>query len=226
MKFIKKILKIIRDLPKSIYVNFKCLPAKEAIYLPIRVRWNVKIGEIHKNSIKIDSEKLTFSMIELGYRGAKFISDDKMYLSIKENSQIIFHGKTILAEGFNIVVENGVISFGNNFYSNRNLLIQCNKSIKFGNDCLLGWNVSIRDTDGHDIINKLDNTYNDKEKEIIIENHVWVAADVTILKGSYINSNNIIACNTLIPGKCFKDINCVIAGNAGKVVKQNVDWKE
>lgn len=48
---------------------------------------------------------------------------------------------------------------GNDFYANRNLTIQCEKQILFGDNDLLGWNVSVRDTDGHRIYGRFYSLY-------------------------------------------------------------------
>lgn len=76
-------------------------------------------------------------------------------------------------------------------------------------------------SDGHPIYQ------NDKrinyEKDVIINNNVWIADNVTILKGVTINSDSVVGINSVV----IKDIpsNCIVAGNPATVIKQNIVWK-
>lgn len=226
-KWIKKIKEKaleIRDLPKSIYFNYKCLPRVQAKKLPIRIRWNTKLGNLEKGCVEIKSDNIKYGMIKFGYQGGKFISENNSYISIDNKGKLIFKGNCTIAEGFNICISNGTLNIGENFYANRNLQIECNKNICFGDYVLLGWNVRIRDTDGHMVlINKSIRPYTE---EINISNHVWVAADATILKGTYINDGCVIACGSIVCGSRFIQKNCLIAGIPARVKKENIEWIE
>lgn len=227
MDFIKNIKKIILDIidfPKSLYINYKCLPMCQAKKMPIKAKWNIKIGKIERNSIEIKSKKVVRGMIKLGYNGAKFVSKDNMYFTIKNGGKILFDGETTIAEGLNIIVDAGIVEFGKNFYANRNLQIQCEKSIRFLDNNLFGWNVKVRDTDGHAIV--YNNQKNDYRQEIIIDEHVWVASDVTILKGTYIPSNSVVACNSLVCGLKQQEKGCIIGGIPAKKIRENINWIE
>lgn len=215
---IKALLKYIRDLPKSIYVNYRCLPAVQAVKLPVRVRYDTKLGILDKNSIRINGE-CRHNMIVLGYRGGQFVPQHRGYISI-DGGKIIFHGACCFGEGFGIAVEGGVLTFGGNFYANRNVLIECQKNIVFGNDVLMGWNVSVRDTDGHSVNGRL------AVGEIIVQNHVWIASDVTVLKESVISNGSVIACNSTVCGLQMENTNCLAGGMPAKILKENVEWKE
>lgn len=223
MEKIKKILTFFRDLPKSIYVNFKVFNIKDALKLPIRVRYNVKIGKIYKGAIKIKCS-LKYSIVRLGFGGSEFVSDTKSKLSFYNNGVIIFNGKCTLAEGVNIFVDKGKIEFGENIYANKNLTIQSENSIIIEDNSLIGWNVDIRDTDGHMILN------NGEERpingKIYIGKHVWIASNCNILKNSYITENSVIGCNSLICGLKVKDNNCLIVGSPATVKKNNIEWRE
>lgn len=94
-------------------------------------------------------------MIKIGFNGSFFVSNATSSLCIQENGKIVFNGKAIFGEEINIFLNGGVLDIGNNFYANRNLLIQRERKIKIGDDCLLGLNVSIRDTNGNYTVIKM-----------------------------------------------------------------------
>lgn len=214
----------LRDLPQSIYFNYKCLPREQAKKLPIQVRWNVKLGNLKKGCVEIRSDKIEHNMIKIGYQGGRFISEDNSYISITDGGKLIFKGYSIIAEGCNICISGGEVTIGKRFYANRNLQIQCYESICFGDDVLFGWNIKVRDTDGHKVLT--DGVSNAFMKKIDICNHVWVAADTTILKGTYVNDNCIIACGSIVCGSKFETKNCLIAGIPARIKKEKIEWIE
>ena len=163
-------------------------------------------------------------MIKLGFSGANFVSENKSYLSTRKGGKIIFNGNATIAEGFNIYIDNGILNVGKNFYANRNIEIQSEKEIKFGNNCLIGWNVSIRDTDGHKIIKNGEKL--SEKGEIIIGNHVWIASHCTILKNSVITDESIIGCNSLVCGIKMEEKNSLLVGCPAKVKRNHVSWEE
>ncbi len=224
IKEIKNKLCLMRDLPKSIYFNYKCLPREQAKKLPIQVRWNIKLGNLKKGCVEIRSDQIENNMIKIGYQGAQFISKDSSYINIMEGGKLIFEGNSIIAEGCNICISSGIVTIGKHFYANRNLQIQCNESICFGDDVLLGWNVKVRDTDGHEVL--VDGIGNPCTEKIHICNHIWVASDTTILKGTYIDDNCIIACGSIVCGSKFKVKNCLIAGIPAQIKKEKIEWIE
>ena len=61
------------------------------------------------------------------------------------------------------------------------------------------------------------------DKEIRMGNHVWVASNVKVLKGSAIGNNNIIAAGTILT-KPIKGNNMIIGGNPAKIIREGVNW--
>ena len=195
----------------------------DAKYLPIRVKWNVKTRKLFKGTVIIKGE-LKKSMIKLGYSGTEFIPYKISYIYIGREGKLIFNGECKIAEGFNIYINNGTLELGRNVYVNRNLQIQCEKYIKIGDKSLLGWNLNIRDTDGHPVV--CNGQKRDKTKEIIIGDKVWLASDSTVLKGTNISNGSILATNSVICGYICEENNCLLAGIPAKVKKKNVEWIE
>ena len=137
------------------------------------------------------------------------------------SAKIIFNGKASLSKGVSIR-NSGTVSFGNNFYCNCNMSIICSQQITIGDNCILGWNVHIRDCDGHSLFQNGERI--NPNKHVQIGNHVWIGQDVKILKGSVIPKNSVIAMNSCIT-KSFTEPKTIIGGYPAKVIKQNVDWE-
>ncbi len=161
--------------------------------------------------------------IKIGFGGTEGIIGHSSSIIIR-NGKVIFLGKATLGRGISIRADERCITFGNNFSCNKNCFFSSNSLLKFGNDVLLGWNISVRDNDGHPIWNE--NVKNIDCSPIIIGNHVWIAADVDILKGVIVPDDCVIDCRSLVTKK-FDDKfkNSIIAGIPANCIKTNIKWE-
>lgn len=109
------------------------------------------------------------------------------------------------------------ITIGERTYINNNACIGCeNGSVSIGDDCLIGPNFYLMNTDGHML---------DPEKRLMpaeaidvkIGNNVFIGSNVIILKGVNIGDNCVIGAGSIVT-KSFPS-NAVIAGNPAKTIK-------
>lgn len=210
----------ILDLPFNLIDNFKLFPVNVAIKLPIYFSRNMKNVKAAKGSIKF-KRAVRRNSVELGRNGTGFISPNRGYIEIDKGGTITFGENVTIAEGCRIYVSGGDLEIGDNVYINRNLTLQCEKKIVIEENALLGWNISIRDTDGHKVIS--DGEITDSSDAIKIGKRTWLAADVTILKGSEISDESIVACNSVVLGNKFTDKKILIAGYPAKEKKRKVE---
>lgn len=228
------VIKYLLSFPKTLYFNFKVFPLHIAIKCPCFLHYNTKIGSIRKNSIEILSN-IKPGMIKFGCgMGSKGVFEGEYprssgggYIHIEPTCKLIFKGNATFAGGISLRLDNGGrIEFGKNFGCNSYCFIASNKLIKFGDNCTIGWNVKIRDTDGHKIFWKDDPEREqiNLNREVVIGDHVWIAAHVKILKGTVIGNDNIVAYGTMITGQQFMDNNCIIGGNPPRIIKKNIGW--
>lgn len=226
---IKKILRLVVSIPKTIYVNFKGLPFNQAKRIPLVIDYNTKIIGIRKNSIKISGE-CKFAMVKFGIQEGTIGVPDaykRQYLVINDEGEIVFKGKAQFARGISLTVgKKGCIIFGDNFTCNKGCFIACADSITFGDNFLMGWNSSIRDMDGHHIWvrEKTDEMKKESTKPIIIGENVWVAACVDILKGSIIPDGCVIAYRSCV-FKQFSGARNLIGGYPAKVLQEDIYWE-
>lgn len=107
----------------------------------------------------------------------------------------------------------------------KDLNIFCGNAAKvvIGNDCMFARNIEIRQTDGHQIFDLNTRERINHEKDVFIGNHVWIGKDVFLLGGANIPDNCVLGARTVTSRK-FEEKNCVIAGNPGKIIRQNILW--
>ena len=85
--------------------------------------------------------------------------------------------------------------------------------------------IEIRATDVHkvyDIDSKV--RLNDAHADVVLGDHIWVAANVTISKNVTIASGCIIAAGAFV-NKPIETPNCMVAGTPAKIIRQNVRWE-
>jgi len=114
-----------------------------------------------------------------------------------------------------IIDENTII--GKNTYIS---LKEKNVKLIIGKNTMISRNAKIMTSDGHDIL------CNGKRinfaKDIIIGDGVWIADNVTILKGVTIGNESILGMNSTIT----RDVpnNVIVVGNPAKIIKENISW--
>lgn len=204
----------------SIFFNFRFLPVKQAIMLPILISPKIKIDKLNRRNISIVFNP-KFGDIQIGINSSRGLITHCGYLSVSKNGKLIFRGRIKLCSGVSIRIDRGYISFGAKTFVNGNSMFRCTNSILLGEKLLVGWNVSFSTDDGHYIIEN--NKRKEKEESINIGEHVWIASDTKISKGVNIAGNCIIGQNSLVTSK-FSESNVLIAGVPAKIVKHNVNW--
>jgi len=98
-----------------------------------------------------------------------------------------------------------------------------NPEIYIGESNLISANVTFRATDGHIIYDITSKKIINKTKPITIGSHVWIGAGATILKGTIIGNNCIVATQSVV-SKVFEKDYIIIGGNPAKIIKDNANW--
>lgn len=222
---IRKKCGILLALPKSLYFNFKVLHWREAIKIPFLIYPNIKLGKLNKGVIKINTELKPF-MIKIGL----LYNDDvpkynSGYINLSPESSLEFNGNAELSYGVILKTNgNGKITFGNNFFCNKNCSFVCNSEINIGNDVLMGWNINVRDNDGGNHKIFINGNMKENRKPVYIGNHVWICAYSHILKGVSIDNDCVVAYNSCVT-KTFLGNNRLIGGSPARIIQENIQWK-
>ena len=215
----------ILDLPKTIYFNFKVFPFTIAIKLPILVSRNMKVKNLHRGSIEINSDIRRF-MVKIGIGGSEGqIGNEKGFWSINKGAKVIFNGSAGFSRGNSVRVDSGIMMIGDNFNSNSFTMYHCVNGITFGNNVLIGCHVTFRDNDGHSIFHS-ERSYDKKNNNpIFVGDNVWICAKADVLKGSFISKGCVVAYRSCVLTK-FQNENCLIAGYPARILRENISWEK
>lgn len=203
---------------KTIYFNFYYLPFRAALKLPFRIGKHVKIGCMgKKESVYVENVN---KHIGIG-TGQSFGMGETTFWYIGNEGRLTIRGGATIGRGTQIIVD-GHLTLGKNFYCNANCIINAGKQVIFGDDALLGWNVTVIDGDGHTMIHE--NNDMPKYEEIIIGNHVWLAANSSILKGSTVGDDSVVAYGAIVSKNI--DQRNVIIGAQNRILRTNTNWRK
>jgi maltose O-acetyltransferase len=116
--------------------------------------------------------------------------------------------------------EGSHIAIGDHTFINYGASITAYGEVSIGRHCLLGHYLQITDENEHGL----------EQREtaplaapVVIEDHVWVGAHVTILPGVRVGRNSAIGAGSVVT----KDVpaNCLAAGNPARVLRRIQAWK-
>lgn len=201
---------------------------------------NVEIGDMSKLNMGTECN-VSNTSISIK-KCAQTLLEERVYVFSNNTRQTIW----IIEEGANFTIGKkgnfsgqagecfvcgkAQLKIGEGFSINGNYRIVVNQgtSVIIGDDCMFSYDISIRSNDGHsifDIVSKENiNSTNDvnKNRGIILGNHVWVGERACILYNTQIGDGSIIGAMSLVKSNIPN--NCIAAGIPAKVIKKNVAW--
>lgn len=209
---LKKISKI--SIWKFIKYNFFTKGVKRkkgALIIPFKNA----ILEMGANAELVLEGKIHFGINKL--KGSKA----ETLVRLQKNAKWLVHGDAWLFFDTFIDVHPEAI-FETGFFSvNGGSVIVVGKRIEFGQNVMIGRDVTIYDSDFHQILDENGKPSN-FSKEVKIGNDVWLTNKIMVLKGVSIGDGALVSAMTLIR----KDVpdHALVAGNPGKVIKENIYW--
>lgn len=112
-------------------------------------------------------------------------------------------------------VNDGKLTIGDDVFFNHNCSITCAEKVTIGNNCMFANNIVIIDHDhvigGNGVTGEL------TARPVIIEDHVWCGANVTITKGVHIGSGAVIGANAVVVNDI--EAHAIVAGVPAKRIK-------
>ena len=123
-----------------------------------------------------------------------------------------------------LLLNNGTIIIGDSVKVNTGCYIEShNALIEIGNDTSFGWNCTIKNSDGHFIIDNGEELEN--KGDIHIGKHCWICSEASILKNGYLGDDCILAFKSILTKKISDKNGCLYAGIPAKIIKENITWK-
>ena len=236
---------IIRSIPKTLRFNLHYFPLKTALKLPVIVSHRTYLRELH-GKVELP-ENVETAMVKIVFGDVGHYDRKRSRGIWQVSGTVSFGGKASIGHGSKLSVR-GDLKLGADFNMTAESTIVCAKEIRFGDDCLLSWDILVMDTDEHPLYNRHEtarcemrdsspvpspevpksiNKENERinpDKAIIVGNHVWIGCKCVLLKGAEVPDNTVLAAGTLLKSS-FAGENQVIGGNPPSIVKRDVRWE-
>lgn len=211
---------IVCSIPKTLRFNLHYFPLKTALKLPVVVSHRTYLRELH-GKVELP-EKVERAMVKIGFGDVGHYDRKRSRGIWQVSGTVSFGGKTSIGHGSKLSVR-GDLKLGADFNVTAESTIVCAKEIRFGDDCLLAWDVLVMDTDEHPLYNTENERIN-PDKPIVVGNHVWIGCKCVLLKGAEVPDNTVVAAGTLLTSS-FDGEHQVIGGNPPSVLKNDVRWE-
>lgn len=108
------------------------------------------------------------------------------------------------------------IGSGNSFSNNVSII--ANKAVSIGQQCLIGDQVSIYDSDFHETDPTRRRLGSGKENPVTIGNNVWLGSRVIVMKGVCIGDNTVVGAMSLVTRSL--PANCIAGGNPATIIRR------
>ncbi len=181
------------------------------------IPWRIAKGSIIEIS-KTSRIYIPCGSLEFGF---DYLKRGRTSLKMGENSRFCLVGSACIGNGSRVTVaDNAVIIIGKDVFINENSRITATKKIQIGNGVYIAWDVTIIDTDFHQIIEN--GVGKPNNADVFIGDKVWICAGATILKGVTIGAGAVVAAGAVVTRDIPPD--CMAGGNPAKVIKDNISW--
>ncbi|WP_439597510.1 acyltransferase [Falsiroseomonas sp.] len=94
--------------------------------------------------------------------------------------------------------------------------------ILVGDDCMFSARIILSNSDQHAIYQRATGARINRERDVLIEDHVWLGRDVRVSKGSRIGRDSIIAQGAVVSGEIAAHV--VAGGLPARMLQTDVTW--
>ncbi len=202
----------------TLWLNFRSLPFKQAIHLPILVYGRPRIYGTSGRIKFMCKPKMGLVTFNRSHPASPCLGS--VQSEFQNSGLILFHGKGQIDTGTRFMVfNNGTLEMGDHFKVCDMVNFCCTKRIVIGNFVRIVHRCQVFDNNYHSVANIKKGIIPPRSKEITIGNNVWVCNSTTINAGAKIPDFVIISSNSHV-SKDFSDCEpgTVIGGIPAKVI--------
>lgn len=212
---------------KTVYFNFRVLPFRQAIKLPIYIYGPTRLLNL-RGSVEIKAP-IRPGMIKMGRWYDRFYGPrSSSFIFLPDKSKIIFRGSSEIGIDYGIRLgDSGILDIGEMAVFTSGVKISANKMVKIGDYSRITWNCRIVDTDFHFTWNTDTKEVRNNTKPIVIGKYNWIGNNSAINKGTRTPDFTIVASGSVI-NKDYYHLNedvdqpLLLAGSPAKIVGKNM----
>jgi acetyltransferase-like isoleucine patch superfamily enzyme len=207
---------------KSIWFNFRFLPYKQAIKLPVLFWGKVKFHSLN-GSVKLNCD-VSYGMINFG-KCHEYIRRNTNTAELTLDGEFVINGHFDFGFDYSVVVlRNAVLKIGDNVYFGNQTKLIVSKGVTIGSWVRFGYESQLADTNYHYTMDTITGKVAPLRGEIFIDDFCWIGNRSTIMKGTKTNQYLIIGSNSLCNRDYTVDIpsQSLIGGIPAKLIRSNI----
>jgi acetyltransferase-like isoleucine patch superfamily enzyme len=144
-------------------------------------------------------------------------------IHIGKHARLSIQGTVQILRGVRVFVNDEAhLEIGTRSYINDCSTITCFEHIKIGSGCSISWNTNIMDTNIHELI--VAGRPRPRTAPISIGDRVWIGSGATILAGTTIDEQAIVAAASVVTADVPSKV--VVAGNPARIIAEDVSWEQ
>lgn len=214
-----KRLQLLRALIPSIIFNFKYLPFRQAVKLPVLV-YKARFLSL-KGRVIIESDKIHRGMIKLGFPTAATYPNSG--ITWRNRGTVIFRGHGWIGNDTYLVIgKKGKLVFGDDFKMNAGSRLISECGVSFGNHTRIGWSVIIMDTNFHPLYDMEKKRFKQAYSPIVIGDYNWFGTQCYIMHGVHTPERCIFGARSIVTRGGQFESYCVHGGSPIRVLSRNV----
>ena len=210
---------------KTLLFNFRTMPFKVAIKLPVFLYGKVDIYSL-KGKVEFHDCEINKGMVKMGmnkeYLGT--VSGASLIV-LNNNSKLIFQGPSEFSSNFLLRTGQGAhIEIGKDTFFGSSFKLVCIKKITIGEQTRIAFESQIIDSDFHFTYNLEERKVKPREREIIIGAYNWIGNRTTISKGTRTKPFTIVASSSIINRDYTKNKEefVVLGGQPARLIANNI----
>jgi len=189
-----------------------------------------------KNNL-IESKHSILSSVEIDIKGnnnhieigPECIINNLSIVMVGDNNRVKLGGGCKVIKGGKFVLVDGdcelIIGDKTTIRNAHFAITEKGSKVIIGSDCMFAHDIDVRSGDSHSILSSETGERLNYAKDVVIGNHVWVAAHSVILKGVSIPDNSIVATGSVVVNAFdHEEEGIIVAGNPAKKVKSKITW--
>lgn len=207
---------------RTIYFNFRILPFKEAIKLPVFIYGHVHLFGLN-GKIKFENTPIKRGMVKIGYNADSFgLSDHSGFIQLSSKlATLVFEGPASISVNTKIRVCAGELRFGKYVYIGEGVRIICNgESIYIGDYTRIAYETIIMNSGFHHVYDSNRKSITRTTRPIRIGTFSWIGNRSSITAGAILKEKSIVCSGSLINRDytTFEGENPMLGGSPAKVI--------
>lgn len=207
-------------LPRSIWYNFRLLPAKQAVRLPLLVSHRTVMENLSGQLI-LKVQKPRAGLVKIGFTTCQNSNFHSERTRLNLRGTVVVEGDCSFGAGScTEVAEGATLTLGSRFNLGPRSMLLCHKAVSIGTHGRISWDCTLMDTDQHALVDSDGNRTN-PDREVVIGSNVWIGCNSIITKGTHIAHDCTVAAGARLAGH-YDEPMTVLAGNPAAIVRRGV----